>query len=268
MTLITIIGRGHSGTRAMSHTLSESGVFMGSPLNGSGDLLPPEDMYEACRVFARYVNWQGGMQWDWSKVMEGEIDPEFTRLVGSYLTSVMESPAEHRGWKIPETTLVFPWITRLFPDIKYIFWIRDPRDCIIGGHLTDDLNDFGVQYPPAEDIRLRRAISWKYQYDLVKATPKPAHWIEVRFEDFILKQEETLQRLEDFLEIPLARIPVRLDSIGRWEQDGGTHTYDFLEPAMLEYGYASAQPVPAEAAQPSAPPKKARSAKKSSKTRV
>jgi hypothetical protein len=48
--LITVIGRGHGGTRAMSHTLSASGVDMGAPLNESGDLLPPDDMYEACRV--------------------------------------------------------------------------------------------------------------------------------------------------------------------------------------------------------------------------
>jgi len=66
MTMVTIIGRGHSGTRAISHTLSQSGVFMGEPLNQSGDLLPPEDMYDACRVLARYVRWQGGLEWDWS----------------------------------------------------------------------------------------------------------------------------------------------------------------------------------------------------------
>ena len=41
--MITVIGRGHGGTRAMSHTLSESGVYMGATLNGSGDLIPPED---------------------------------------------------------------------------------------------------------------------------------------------------------------------------------------------------------------------------------
>ena len=84
---------------------------------------------------------------------------------------MLERPIEHKGWKIPETTLVFPWIVRLFPEIKYIFWIRNPRDCILGGHLTDDLNDFGIPYPPTEDMRLRRAISWKYQYDLVQACP-------------------------------------------------------------------------------------------------
>ena len=53
--LVTVIGRGHSGTRAMSHTLSASGVYMGDQLNGSGDLLPPEAMYAACRIIARHV---------------------------------------------------------------------------------------------------------------------------------------------------------------------------------------------------------------------
>jgi hypothetical protein len=49
--MVTIIGRGHSGTRAISHTLSASGVYMGEPLNNSGDLIPPQDMYDACRIF-------------------------------------------------------------------------------------------------------------------------------------------------------------------------------------------------------------------------
>src|SRR4029079_16815693 len=62
--LVTVIGRGHSGTRAMSHTLSQSGVYMGDTLNKSGDLLPPEQMYEACRVMAKYVKHRGGVQWD------------------------------------------------------------------------------------------------------------------------------------------------------------------------------------------------------------
>jgi len=237
MTLITVIGRGHSGTRAISHTLSASGVFMGSPLNPSGDLLPPEDMYEACRVLARYVDWQADLCWDWSKLAETEPTPEFLRLIRSYLSSVLENPSVHLGWKIPETTLVFPWISRIFPEAKYIFWIRNPRDCIIGGHITDDLRDFGIQYPVTADTRLRRAISWKYQYELVKATPKPANWIEVRFEDFVLRQEETLKRLEDFLGFPLARIPVKPDAVGRWVGDTKTNYFDFFEPAMLEYGY-------------------------------
>lgn len=237
MTMVTIIGRGHSGTRAISHTLSASGVFMGEPLNGSGDLLPPDDMYQACRVLARSVEWRGSLEWDWSALHSMDIPAEFIQLINSYLVSIRESAAPDKGWKIPETTLVFPWIVRLFPDIKYIFWVRNPRDCILGKHLTDDLTDFGIPYPPTEDERLRRAISWKYQDDLVRATPKPRHWIEVRFEDFVLNQAETLARLEDFLGLRLATVPIKPEAVGRWEADGGISYFDFFQPSMTKYGY-------------------------------
>lgn len=237
MSLITVIGRGHSGTRAMSHTLSASGVFMGSPLNVSGDLLPPQAMYDACRVLAPFINWQGELNWDFEAVQSCPIPDEFVSLIDQYLVSVREYPGEHKGWKIPETTLVFPWILRLFLDIKYIFWIRDPRDCILGAHVTDDLTRFGISYPLTEDERLRRAISWKYQYDLIKATPKPPNWIEVRFEDFVLRQDETLARLEAYLGIPLAKIPVNPEAVGRWKTDTGVYDFDFFGPFLDEFGY-------------------------------
>lgn len=237
MTLITVIGRGHSGTRAISHTLYASGVFMGRQLNDSGDMLPPDAMYDACRVMAKYVKWQGGLEWDFSALHTMEIPAEFTDLMQLYLGWVQTSKAPQKGWKIPETTLVYPWIRRLFPDIHYIFWVRNPRDSILGSHLTDDLFSFGVDYPHTDDIRLRRAISWKYQYDIVKATPRPAKWIEVRFEDFVLQQEATLARLEVFLGFPLGKIVVRRDSIDRWKHDKGVNYFDFFEAAMREYGY-------------------------------
>ena len=221
----------------MSRTLHESGVFMGSPQNESSDLIPPEDMYEACRVIARYVRWQGGLSWDSRELHTMDIPDEFERLIRSFLRSVLEHPSDRKGWKIPETTLCYPWILRMFPEMKYIFWIRNPRDCIIGPHVTDDLRDFGVSYPPTDDERLRRAISWKYQYDLVKATPKPAQWIEVRLEDFVLDQDRTLARLEEFLGLPLAKVPVKPEAVGRWRTDTGVNYYDFFAPAMAAYGY-------------------------------
>ncbi len=240
--LITIIGRGHSGTRAMSHTLSASGVYMGAQLNGSGDLIPPGDMYEACRVMGKYLVHKGGLEWDFSKVLNDPIDPEFEGLIRNYLSSVLDSDAERKGWKIPETTLVYPWIVRMFPDAYYIHWVRDPRDSIIGAHLTDNLADFGVPYDFTDDLRLRRAISWKYQREIVKATPVPKRVIHVRFEDFVLKQQETLRRLEQFLGFPLETIPVSRDPIGRWKTDEGRHIFDFLLQDMDELGYE----VPAE----------------------
>jgi hypothetical protein len=235
--LVTIIGRGHGGTRAMSHTLSESGVYMGAELNGSGDLVPPDDLYEACRVMSRHVVHKGGLEWDFSRLHTVSIDREFIRLVESYLCSVLKSNAEHRGWKLPETTLIFPWIVRMFPDINYILWTRDPRDSILGAHMTDDLADFGVPYDKTDDPLLRRAISWKYQREIMKATPRPEHAIDVRFEDFVLDQEETLERLSEFLGIELARIEVRPDAVGRWRSSDTRVDFDFLRQDILDLGY-------------------------------
>src|SRR5690606_27650709 len=152
MSLITIIGRGHGGTRAMSHTLIVSNVFMGEPLNRSGDLLPPQAMYEACRVLARSVTWQGGLNWDFSALHTMPIPEEFTDLVHEYLKKVLAAKDEHKGWKIPETTLVFPWIVRMFPEIKYIHWVRNPRDNILARHLTDAPAASAWPHPDAGDL--------------------------------------------------------------------------------------------------------------------
>ncbi len=235
--MVTIIGRGHSGTRAISHTLSQAGVFMGEPLNVAGDLLPPDAMYEACRVMARNVRHLDGLRWDFSALHDMPIPDEFTRLMETYLKSVLESKSEHRGWKIPETTLVYPWIKRMFPEMKYIFWVRNPRDCIIGAHLTDDMARFGINYPPTEDPREQRAFSWFYQYEIMRAVPRPANSIQIRFEDFVLRQDETLKKLESFLGIPLPRIPVRPDSLDRWKNDEAKNYFPFFAPAMKEHSY-------------------------------
>jgi hypothetical protein len=245
-TLITVIGRGHSGTRAISHTLSASGVYMGSQQNPSGDKIPPHAMYDACRVMAQYVKWNGGLSWNFEPLFTMPIDPEFEQLINTYLADVLRDKSIYKGWKIPETTLIYPWIVRMFPEIRYIHWIRDPRDCILGSHKTDNLRDFGIEYQQTDDVYERRAISWDYQYQLMKATPKPKHVIQVRFEDFVLKQEETLKRLEAYLGIPLGRIIVRPEAVERWKKVDAPCAlpFEFLREAIVENGYALAADSP------------------------
>lgn len=253
--LIIVIGRGHSGTRAISRTLRESGVFMGATLNASYDLVPATEMYEACRVFGRHVIHRGGLEWDFTKAISSPVDPEFEQLVRSYASSVLRHNRGIRGWKLPETTLVFPWIVRMFPNAYYISWVRDPRDSIIGRHLTDDLADFGVPYDRVDDEREMRAISWKYQRSIVAATVKPDRWIEIRFEDFVIDQAATLERLEAFLGIRMAVVPVRPESLGRFRTDDGRNSFPFLEKDIEELGYSRveypepADPAPAAAAE-------------------
>lgn len=194
-------------------------------------------MYEACRILARHISYKGELCWDWSALHAMEIDPRFIDSIFDYLVTVNASPSLHKGWKIPEATLVLPWLVRLFPETRYIYLIRNPRDSILAPHMTDDLTAFGVPSPPTEDERLWRAISWKYQYDIVASTPKPKYWLEVRFEDFVLHQEETLSRLEKFLGIPLAKIVVRPESVGRYRLDAGKNYFDFFATAMRDNRY-------------------------------
>lgn len=95
--LTTIIGRGHSGTRAISQTLYGSGVYMGQLLNSSGDKMPPQAVYDACKVVAKHVRWNGDLSWDFSDLLAGEIDPEWDRLIDSYLADVLQNGSPHRG---------------------------------------------------------------------------------------------------------------------------------------------------------------------------
>jgi len=121
----------------------------------------------------------------------------------------------------------FFWYPRtLFGIEPHMYAFYDHPDLM--HRMNQDLADFGIPYEPTDELRHRRAISWKYQVEIVRATPKPKHWIAVRFEDFVLKQEETLTRLEGYLGFPLTRIPVRLDSVGRYRTDTERHTFPFF----------------------------------------
>jgi len=46
---------------------------MVATLNPSGDKVPPADMYDACRVAASRVKWNGGLNWDFSALLGEEI---------------------------------------------------------------------------------------------------------------------------------------------------------------------------------------------------
>jgi hypothetical protein len=108
MSLITIIGRGHGGTRAISHTLIVSNVFMGEPLNRSGDLLPPQAMYDACRVLARSMcSGAGRTRLGFQRTAQQcRSRQEFSDLIHEYLKTVLaakdhaqrlENSGDHAG---------------------------------------------------------------------------------------------------------------------------------------------------------------------------
>lgn len=219
--LVIVIGRGHGGTRLASETLSRSGVFMG-PVNESGDLVPPENMYAAAAIAGKTVRMTGRHEWDFSTMLETEPPDSFRKSVLSYLVPITESGATMRGWKLPETVLALPWIQKMFPDAHYIHWVRDPRGSVSGGHITDNLSRFGIpserenslsllmgNRPKPGDATAKRVESWVYHEEIVRATPRPRNFISVKYENFVLHQDAELSRLSEFLNIPLKKVDVR-----------------------------------------------------------
>ncbi|HWP59738.1 MAG TPA: sulfotransferase [Candidatus Acidoferrales bacterium] len=223
----------------MASTLRLSGVFTGAPTNSSEDLIPPYDLYDACRLMGRHVRYRGSYQWDFEALHQVEIDDIFIALAESFLSSLVNNTRPYCGWKLPETNLIFPWIVRLLPGIRYIYWVRDPRDSILGAHRTDDIRRFNVPFKAPADMLEMRAASWKYQYDIVKATPAPRQFVIVRFEDFVLNQGRELERLGEFLNLKLVRVPVDHSRVGVWRNHPQYREVPFLTSAMSELGYLS-----------------------------
>jgi hypothetical protein len=119
---------------------------------------------------------------------------------------------------------MYPWIKKMFPEAYFIHWIRNPLDSMQGMHMTDDFKKFNVPSfstdtpytTPKEAFLNKRYQSWLYHETLIECTPKPQRFLQVWFEDFVLRQEQTLQKLEKFLGIPLVRIPVDKKAVGRY----------------------------------------------------
>ena len=72
----------------------------------------------------------------------------------------------------------------------------------------------------------------------------PRRWTTVKFEDFILKQDDTLKQLEAFLGFSLVKIEARPDSVGRWKTDKGVHDFPFLSEHLKSYGYVDLDAKP------------------------
>jgi hypothetical protein len=212
---------------------------MGTPLNMSWDFTPSTtgNLYDACSIVGSRVRYRGHWGWDFSRLFDEPVDSRFIDLVTSYLEPIASPAVAYRGWKLPETTLIFPWLTRLLPEVKYIFWVRDPRDCILGQHGSDDLTDYKVEMPFTSDVYEMRAISWKYQYDIVKATPPPKHWLVLRYEDFILNTKAVLGTLEEFLGIRMKAVPTYAGRVGVWTETERPMVYPFLQTALREMNY-------------------------------
>jgi tetratricopeptide (TPR) repeat protein len=92
-------------------------------------------------------------------------------------------------------------VSRLFPDAKLVFMVRDPRDICLSAYQTQVmLTPFSVNWLDWEDtVRHCHALlsHWRALRDRL---PNP--WIEVRYEDLVSDLEGTARRVMAFLDLP------------------------------------------------------------------
>jgi tetratricopeptide (TPR) repeat protein len=151
--------------------------------------------------------------------------------------------------KNPELTMLLPLVARVFPEMKILFAVRDPRDVVISCFVQQlPLNAVSVHYLTLESTARKYARSMTAWLKIRDMLRNP--WIEIRYEDMVADLEGQARKALDFLGLPWDDVvlgyhrraqqkhvhsptyeavtkPVYTSSIGRW------NNYErYLEPCL------------------------------------
>ena len=205
---IVLMGRGHSGTRVLSHACIRMGVALGTTEDrATGDVIDRGFTELIKRIALRSI---AGTASD--EIAEASLQT-FQVAAFQYYSRVGKHERSW-GWKFPETYLITPYVARTFPAARYIHLIRDGRDIAFKEHLTDDekrplgkglLSKIQALGPPRH---LQAALSWAFQvdnFDQFRQSVDPDQVYDIRFEDLCLSPHETIEGLSDFLHMSLTQ---------------------------------------------------------------
>jgi tetratricopeptide (TPR) repeat protein len=103
--------------------------------------------------------------------------------------------------KNPAMTGLVPMVARVFPEMKIIFALRDPRDVVVSCFMQRlPLNAVSVHYLTLEGtakIYARTMQGWLKIREMLRNS-----WIEVRYEDTVADIERQARKVLDFLSLP------------------------------------------------------------------
>jgi hypothetical protein len=131
------------------------------------------------------------------------IEP-FTVSAGLRAFYAMYAERERKarcGEKTPGYVFLMPELAALLPETRFIHVIRDPGDTVLSWRKT--------WFAPSQDLKVLGTAWKKYVEAGRRASSLVPHYLEVRFEDLVLRSEPTLERVCEF--IGLAWAPVMLD---------------------------------------------------------
>ena len=164
--------------------------------------------------------------------------------------------------KNPELTMLLPLVARVFPEMKIVFALRDPRDVVISCFMQRlPLNAVSVNYLTLEGTAKKYAATMTAWLKIREMLPNP--WIGVRYEDTVADLEQQARKVLEFLGVPWDDVvleyhrraqqkhvhsptyeavtkPVYTSSIGRWRNYAAqlAPSMDILQPFVDAFGYA------------------------------
>ena len=131
------------------------------------------------------------------------IEP-FTVSAGLRAFYAMYAETENKprcGEKTPAYVFLMPELAALLPESHFIHVIRDPGDTALSWRKT--------WFAPSQDLRVLGEEWKKYVEAGRRASTLVRRYLEVRFEDLVLRSEQTLKRICDFISLPWS--PAMLD---------------------------------------------------------
>ena len=103
--------------------------------------------------------------------------------------------------KNPAMTMLLPIVARVFPEMKILFALRDPRDVVVSCFMQRlPLNAVSVHYLTLEGTAKKYASTMRAWLTIRNMLRNP--WIEVRYEDTVADIERQARQALDFLELP------------------------------------------------------------------
>ena len=137
----------------------------------------------------------------WQRLQEVEPFTVAGGLRAFYAMYAAEQGKPRCGEKTPAYVFMMPLIAALLPEAHFIHLIRDPGDTALSWRRT--------WFAPSQDLRVL-AEQWRKHVEAGRrAAPLVWRYVEVRFENLVLRPEPELKRLCEYLSLPWA--PAMLD---------------------------------------------------------
>jgi hypothetical protein len=240
---VVIGGNGHSGTRVFNEVVTLGGVFTG--VRRLTKHVASEDL-KVIDLLTRWVH----------AYVSGTLDQEgserMRRAFGRRLRLYFPLRSRPWGFKNPRSMLLLPFLSAMFPAMKFIHVIRDGRDISLGNKFVQCnpyvdvfLQEDEASLPPEEKMILFWGRSNARAADFAAANMQ-GRYLRMKWEDLCRNPRPNVGKLLDFVGSRasdvdgIAGIVRTPGSMGRWKgyaADEQARVSSRGQPWLARFGY-------------------------------